>query len=171
MTATNIERLENYEIINGEYYKAKYFVEYISPYGPSTAHRIIGENFNPDFTVKDIAKELRKYAKKEFKDYRFSITSKNKNIYIDLLDDTNIYARDITELTRIQKNRICFQLNIEPYSDNTDNKVNEYIQTHDFKKSSICEMLKTLEEYAASFNQTYIEHLDDYKEAKFFVYS
>nr|WP_315104199.1 LPD29 domain-containing protein [uncultured Catonella sp.] len=167
------EKLENYEIIGGEYYKAKYFVEYISPDGSSTAHRIIGENFNPDFTAKDIAKELRKYTKKEFKDYRFSITSKNKNIYIyiHLLDDTNIYARDITELTSRQKNNIYFQLNIERYSDNADNKVNEYIQTHDFKKSSICEMLKTLEEYAASFNQTYIEHLDDYKEAMFFVYS
>ncbi|MGP1568942.1 MAG: LPD29 domain-containing protein [Peptoanaerobacter stomatis] len=171
MTSATVERLENYEIISGEYYKAKYFVEYISPDGPSTAHRVIGENFNPDFTIKDIAKEVRKYAKKEFKDYRFSITSKNNKIYIDLLDDTNIYARDITELTNSQKNKIYFQLNIEPYSDNTESRVNEYIQTHNFKKSFICKILKTLEEYAESFNQSYIEHLDDYKETMFFVYA
>ena len=165
------EKLENYEIINGEYYKAKFFVEYTSLDGANTAHTITGENFNPDFTVKDIAKELRKYAKKNFKDYKFSIVPKNGRIYIDLLDDTNIYARDITELTNSQKNKIYFQLNIEPYSDNTESKVNEYIQTHNFKKSFICKILKTLEEYAESFNQSYIEHLDDYKEAMFFVYA
>ncbi len=171
MTSTTVERLENYEITKGEYYKAKFFVKYTSLDGANTAHTITGENFNPDFTVKDIAKELRKYAKKNFKNYRFSISPKNGSIYIDLLDDTDIYARDITELTSHQKNKIYFQLNIEPYSDNTESKVNEYIQTHNFKKSFICEMLKTLEEYAASFNQTYIAHLDNYKNAEFYVYA
>lgn len=80
--------LENYEIITGDYYKAKYFINYVDPEGNTTAHTITGENYNPDYTLMDVIKEVRKYAKKTFKDYTFKITKKDNRMTIKSTSET-----------------------------------------------------------------------------------
>lgn len=82
------ERLENHEITKGDYYKARYFVSYFDPEGNTTAHTIAGENYNPDYTLMDVIKEVRKYAKKTFKDYTFKITKKDNRMTIKSTSET-----------------------------------------------------------------------------------
>lgn len=89
-----------------------------------------GSNYDSSLTVKEIAKKVRQFGRKEFKDCKFSVTSTFRSIDIDLVSSP--------ELTREYNEKLGYY-SYTKYGREIHNKVEDFAESFNFDKSNSME--------------------------------
>ena len=101
-----------------------------------------GSNYDSSLTVKEIAKTVRQFIRKEFKGFKFSVTSTRNVIRVDLIgsfDETRYLDADgnnhLTEFGRTMREKI--KDFVESYNFDKSNPMEDYFFVNFYSYISI----------------------------------